>query len=200
MKITILNKVSAQSVYRYTKRDWDQWIAILDKAGAPYWTHKEIVEHLKKKYKLHSWWQQLVASSYEIHIGRKIPGQNEKGEYSTVATKTFPLSQKKMWDFMVSPEGLEIWLSPMSPLIVKPKEQYEIEGGIFGEIRTLKKPKRIRLTWQNMEDLKKTVVQLWIVPRPKGKCVVVFQHEKLPNAKAKEKMLKHWKEVLKNLM
>jgi hypothetical protein len=197
--VSVLNKVKTESVYKCTGHHWDQWIAILEKVGASQWTHREIVEHIRKKYKLNPWWQQLITSSYEIHIGRKLEGRNDKGEYATVATKTYQIGQKNMWNFLVSPQGLKIWLSPMSPLIVKPGEQYEIEGGIFGEVRTMKKPQRIRLSWQETETLKKTIVQIMVIPRPREKCVLAIQHEKLPSASAKEKMLRHWKNVLKDL-
>jgi hypothetical protein len=194
--ISVLNKIKTESVHKGTGKSWNQWIALLEKSGARSWTHQEIVAHLVKKYHLSPWWRQLVATSYEIQIGRRIQGQNQKGLYSTVATKTFPLSQKKMWNFLSSDAGIAIWLKPMSPFLLALNEQFEIEGGIFGEVRTFKKFQRARLTWQDNEGPTKTIVQLSVLDRGKEKCMVVFQHEKLPSLAEKAAMLKKWKQVL----
>src|SRR5688572_1797323 len=78
-EIEKIGKVKSESVLKCTGKSWAQWIAILEKAGARWMTHKEIVAFLKK-YKLSQWWQQGVATGYEMHIGRKAEGRNEKGE------------------------------------------------------------------------------------------------------------------------
>ncbi len=199
MKIAVLNKIKTESVHRCTGKHWDQWISILNKAGASYWIRKDITEYLKTKHKLKPWWVQLVTSCYEVHIGRRQEGRNLKGEYAVTVTKTFYISQKKMWNFLNSLNGLKTWLDTMSPFMLKEKEQFEVYGGIFGEVRTMKKPERVRLTWQDAEDLKKTVVQLYIVPRPGEKCIVAIQHDKIPNASSKEKLLRRWKSVLNEI-
>lgn len=197
--VTLLNKVTSKSVLKNTKKNWDQWIQILDDAGARNQTHKEIVAFLKKKYKLMIWWQQLVTSSYEVHIGRKIEGRNDKGEYATVATKTIAITQRKLWNFLMSPAGQKIWLKPLSPMKILLKEQYEAEGGIFGEIRTMKAPDRMRLTWQDSDWDKASVIQLLCHERPNGKTMLGIQHEKLKDLRLKKEMLAYWKEVLNKL-
>jgi hypothetical protein len=194
--ITILNKVSSKSVHKNTGKNWDQWIKILDDAGARNLTHKEIVAFVVKKYKLSLWWRQWVTSGYEVYIGRKIEGRNDKGEYATVATKSFAVEQKKLWRFLLSPEGQKIWLKPLTPIKFHLKEPYEAEGGIFGEIRTMKAPERMRLTWQDTDWEKASVVQLLCHARPNGKTMLGFQHEKLKDARLKKQMLEHWKAVL----
>jgi hypothetical protein len=198
-KITLLNKITSKSVFKCTGKNWDQWIKILDNAGAKNLSHKNIVIYLADTHKLSLWWQQLVTSSYEVHIGRRIEGQNHKGEYATALSKTMPLNQKKMWKFICSPEGQKIWLKPLSPLKILLKEQYEAEGGIFGEIRTMKAPERIRLTWQDSDWEKSTVVQVMCIPRPKEKSIFVVQHEKLKNLRLKKQLLQHWKQVFEEL-
>ncbi len=162
-------------------------------------THKEIVSHLAKKYKLSLWWRQIVSSSYEIHIGRKIEGRNNKGEYATVATKTLSIEQKKLWKFLISSDGQQLWLKPIVPIKFAPNQQFESDGGIFGEIRTLKAPERIRLTWQDSDWEKHTVVQVICHGRPNGKTMFGFQHEKLKDLRLKKQMLLHWKDVLERI-
>ncbi len=198
-KIKLIGKVSSASVAKHTGRNWDQWIALLDKANARDWPHGEITMLLKKEYKLSPWWQQGVAIAYELHHGKRIEGRNLKGEYSTVATKTLPMSSKKAWSYLTSETGMARWLRPFSAFPWKPGQGFEVDGGIFGEIRTLKPGVRARFTWQEAHWQKPSIVQIHVVPRKGEKCVLVIQHERIPSASLKGKLRDQWKEALKNL-
>jgi uncharacterized protein YndB with AHSA1/START domain len=198
-KITFLNKAKSASVLKHTQKNWDQWIELLNKSGATHLTHQEIVRFLAQKYKLSLWWQQVITSGYEIYIGRKIEGRNEKGEYATVATKTIAVDSRDLWKFMTSHQGQSLWLRPLAPLKFHLKETFELEGGIFGEIRTIKAPLRMRLSWQDTDWNKPTVVQMTCVKRPHKKSILVVQHEKLKDARLKNQMRDHWKQVLQSI-
>lgn len=199
LEIEKIGRVSSASVLKCTGKTWAQWIAVLEKAGARGLEHKEIAALLKKRFKLSAWWQQGVATGYEMHIGKKIEGRNAKGEYATVASKTLPLSQTGMWKFLETPRGLELWLKPLSDFYFHAGESFEIAGGIYGEVRTLKKPERLRLRWQNEDWPKPSVLNLIVIPRPGQKCVLVFQHDQLPSERAKTAMKNYWKKVLQNV-
>jgi len=199
-KIEKLGIYSNASVLKNTGKEWDEWVRLLNKNAAKNLTHQEIVALLKTKYKLGPWWQQAVTGGYEIHIGRRIEGQNIKGEYTVTSTKTFPVSQKTMWKLMTSPHGLEKWLAPLSPLEFRAKAGFEVRGGIYGSVRTLQAPKRARLSWQDDEWPKATVINLNIVARPGDKCIVALSHEGLKDRRLKEKMRDHWKSALDSLL
>lgn len=196
MKIEKVGKVSSVSVHKGTGKHWDDWIKILDKAGARSLTHKEIVAHLKRKYKLSMWWQQGVTHGYELHIGKKAEGRNLKGEYSTMASRTIPVGVKESWKFLNSSEGLDFWLKPMGRFSIKPKMQFEVEGGIFGEVRTCKVGERARMTWGEEEWLKPSVLQIYLIPRSNVKSIIVFQHDRLPSDRVRLQMRDHWKAVV----
>lgn len=158
-KIEKLAKTSNESVEKNTGKSWDYWIQILKKAGADNLTHKEIVQLLKTKHKLKPWWQQIVAGGFEVYIGRRNEGENAKGEYTVTVTKTLPANQKNVWKFITSPEGLTQWLNPMDAFKIAKGSSFEVAGGIFGEVRTLKAPKHIRLRWEDADWPKKTVAR-----------------------------------------
>jgi len=198
MALLVLNKVSARSVVKATEKDWDQWVSILNKAGAKNWTHQEIVAFLKKKYRLSSWWQQGVTLGFEIHIGRREEGRNAKGEYSLTATRTIDANPKHIWRVLNSPEGLKTWLNPMSEFELKKSQVFECEGGIFGEVRTCKAPVRGRIAWQETDWIKPSILQLYVVARPENRAILVFYHEKLPTARVRDSMREHWRESLAN--
>ena len=151
---------------------------------------------LKKKYKLSPWWQQGVALAYELHHGKRVEGRNLKGEYSTVATKTLSLSQESAWRLITSENGMATWLRPFSPFPWKPGQGFEVDGGVFGEIRTLKPGARARLTWQEAHWEKPSVVQIHLLPRKGEKCVMVITHERIPSASLKGKLREQWKQAL----
>lgn len=199
MKFDKIGKVSTESVYRGTKKHWHQWIAILDKAGGRSLDHKEMVALLKNKYKLTPWWQQGVTHGYELHIGRKQEGRNAKGEYSTMASRTLPVDVKGSWKFLNSAEGLNVWLKPMGDFKLKPKSQYEVEGGIYGEVRTAKVNERARITWQTEEWPKASIVQIYLIKREGPKSILIFQHDRLPTDRIRLAMRDYWKKVVDNI-
>lgn len=196
MRFLEYNRISSPSVKKATGKDWKKWVEVLEKAGARSWTHREIVAFLKKKYKLAPWWQQSVALGFEIHIGRRVEGRNEKGEHALTATKSLAVAQKDVWTFLNSEDGLRLWLQPMSDFELKKDREFEREGGIFGKVRTVKAPLRARIAWQDSEAQKPSILQIYVVPRPKGKSILVFAHEKILKARERDDLRAHWKGVL----
>jgi hypothetical protein len=80
-------------------------------------------------------------------------------------------------------------------------ESFEVEGGIFGEIRTVKKGARIRMSWRELEWDKGTTVQLQIYKKraknkDQDKCMIVIQHDGLRSARQKAEMRVYWREII----
>jgi hypothetical protein len=194
-----IGRVPNASVLKHTKRGWAEWVAILDKAGARDWTHKEIVAFLHKRHKVSFWWQQEVTIGYEIHVGRRLEGQNQKGEYSTTATKTFPIDAKAAWKLMFSLEGLDVWLKPTGLFALKPGEVYETESGAYGQVRTLLAPKRARLSWQESHWRKASFLQVYVIPRAHGKCMVVISHDAIATGEIRLQLKERWRKALDEL-
>jgi uncharacterized protein YndB with AHSA1/START domain len=198
-QIKKIEQVTAESVKKGTKKDWDYWIDTLNENGAQLWSHQEIVAFLKKKHKLSSWWQQGVARGFQVYTGKRIAGQTLKGNYTTTTTKTLNSSAPKVWKFLISSEGQQIWLKPFSEIKIKKSTQFECEGGIYGEIRTMKPGASIRIAWNNEDWEKKSTLQIHLIPRPKNKCMIVFSHENLLTARIKMQMHSQWREAIVEL-
>jgi hypothetical protein len=195
-----VGRVSSASVHKNTGKDWDAWIAILDKAGARSWTHQEIVAHLKKKNRLSLWWQQGVALGYETAVGLRAEGANFKGEYGATITRTFPIGAKAAWKLMFSPKGLSTWLKPLSDFTLAKGEVFETESGAYGEVRTMKAGARARLKWNDPDLEKASILQVYVVPRPTNKCIIAFTHEGLPDPRSQERLRAYWKSSLDDLL
>jgi uncharacterized protein YndB with AHSA1/START domain len=190
-----VGKVSSQSVHQHTGKNWKTWIQLLEKAGARSFTYQEIVALLRKKYRLSPWWQQGVALGFEIATGRRRVGQDAKGKYMVTATKSLSVDVKAVWKKLVSPKGMEIWLRPLSPLRIAPKNPFETKDGYFGEIRTMAKARRIRLSWHDPFWKKPAVVEVQLVPRPGKKAILVFNHTGIPDERTRETLRARWREA-----
>jgi uncharacterized protein YndB with AHSA1/START domain len=195
-QIEKIGRVTADSVFKHTKKDWDTWIPILDRAGAQLWQHKEIAAYLTGKYKLSPWWRQIVASAYEQHYGKRIEGVSSKGFYFTASSKTFYVSATKLWQWLISAEGQQVWLQPMVEFEFKKGIQFEIEGGIVGEIRTLVPSRKIRIRWLDEDYPKPSFVEILLTPRNKEKCAWHIVHGQIPNSRAKLNLKDRWKTAL----
>jgi hypothetical protein len=79
--------IGTDAVARATGRGWDQWLALLDKAGAAAMPHKAIVAMLADRFGMPSWWRQMVTVGYEQARGLREVNQNAEG-FSANASRT----------------------------------------------------------------------------------------------------------------
>ncbi len=197
--VLMIDSISDVSLKKHTGKVWKDWIQILNQAGASSWSHQEIVAHLKKKHRQSLWWQQMIANGYEVTTGKRIAGQSLKGTYSATLTKSISVDQLKAWRWCISDEGIEVWLKPLSPVEISAGTSFEINGGVFGEIRTVKKNQRIRMTWCEPEWEKSTTVQLHVYKKAKGKSLLVIQHDGLKSARQKTEMRTYWRSTIEKM-
>lgn len=197
--LTKIGLVTSVSVEKYTQRGWSEWIRILEAKNARSWTHGEIAAFLKTKYRLTPWWQHGVAQGFEIYIGRKGVNRNAKGEWSLIATKSLHIGAANVWKFLLSEKGQALWLKPLAPIVIRPKSFFETADGYFGEIRTMKTARSLRLTWRDPEWTKPSYVTVHLVPRPGAKSLVAFGHAKIPEAATQVRLRERWKLVLEQI-
>lgn len=185
--------VSTVSVEKGTGRGWDEWLAILDEAGARAWTHQETVAYLARRYRLTEWWRQGVTGGYGVMTGKRVAGRNLKGEYSITVTKSMPVADKALWKLLASPEGLAAWLKPLGEFRLQAKRAFETEDGAFGEVRTMLAGRRARLSWRESDEDKPSIVQLYVAHRPGAKSLLVFTHEGLVDGRRREPLRARWR-------
>ena len=80
--------ISSEAVHAKTGKTWAEWFAILDRAGAQRWPHKEIAQHLHEKCGCPGWWSQMVTVGYEQERGLRVKNQSCTGVFTTNASKT----------------------------------------------------------------------------------------------------------------
>jgi len=161
--------ITTDAVEKATGRSWEQWITLLDEAGAKSWPHAEIALWLQKKQKVNDWWGQMVTVGYEQATGRRVKNQKDEG-FEISVSKTIAAPVAVAFEAWRDATIRERWL-PRTPLSVRKATPH----------------KSIRILWPDDTTLS---VNFW----PKGplKCQVVPEHGKLPDAATAEKMKAFW--------
>ena len=124
-----------------TGQSWESWLSYLDTAGAAQKSHQEIVE-LASANGAPSWWRQMIAVTYEQHIGRRVPGQRGDGSFSISASRTLPGSIDEAlarWEAVVgTPDeimGVAIVSGPaVSTTAVHPRRRLARRGQHLAEV------------------------------------------------------------------
>lgn len=198
--MSTINKVSDEAVRKATGKVWSEWIKIIDRENGEKLTHKEIARLLyDKKYIKSGWWCQMVTVGYEYAKGRRKIGETVTQGVEIGVSKTIPVSSNKLWDFTFSDKGLKLWLGEIDNFKLSPKFAFETSGGIKGEIRTIKKGERVRLTYQEKDFEKPSTLQLYFENKGRDKSSLTFHQEKLKDLKTREDMKKYWEKVLNEI-
>lgn len=169
--------LSDEAVKAKTGKDWGEWFAILDAAGAKQLTHKQIVAFLVKEYQVEPWWQQMVTVTYEQVRGLRDKHEMPSG-YQISRSKTFTLPVDIVYAAWEDDQQRAGWLP---------------DPGFT--IRKARANKSLRVTWVDG----KTNLDVEFYTKGPEKCQVTVQHDRLPDAERAEKMKVYWGEALDRL-
>jgi uncharacterized protein YndB with AHSA1/START domain len=170
-------RMSDAAVEAKTGRNWKEWFALLDKAGARKMSHQEIVKDLSDKYDVGPWWQQMVTVTYEQARGLRDQYQ-KPGGYQISVSRTVNAPLAKLYKSFANAKSRSSWLA---------------ETGLV--VRTATTDKSLRVTWND----NKTSLEINFYPKGPDKSQVVVQHSKLPDAKSSAKMKSYWGKTLDRL-
>jgi uncharacterized protein YndB with AHSA1/START domain len=129
-------------------------------------------------------------------------GQTASAGFQIGVRRTFPVSQEQAWAFLTSPEGLKIWLGELSSLELRVGHRFTTQEGTEGELRVVKPPAQLRMTWQPKGWTKPSTLQVRVIPHEKdpNRATISFHQEKLDDADARERMKKRWEDVSAAIM
>ena len=170
-------RMSDESVKAATGKDWKQWFAVLDKAGARKMSHKEIVKYLNTEQCVGAWWQQMVTVTYEQARGLRKPNQRPDG-FQISVSRTINVPLANVYKAFETAKTRRAWLD---------------EDALA--VRTTKANKSIRGAWNEVP----TSLEVSFLEKGKDKSQVVVTHSKLPNAKASATMKAFWAGALDRL-
>jgi len=109
-------------------------------------------------------------------------------------SRTVPYPGEDVWDFLVSRDGVAIWLGPGVELPREKGAEYETENGTVGEIRSFVEGDRVRLTWRPSDWDHDSTVQVRLSAAG-AKTKLVFHQEWLAGAEEREEQRAYWQDV-----
>ena len=169
--------VGSEAVLKATGRAWDEWLKVLDRAGAKDMPHKDIAALLSRKFSVPGWWSQMVTVGYEQARGLRLPNQKSNG-FSATASKTVRIPLDKLYTAWTEPRQRSRWL-PDAPV----------------EVRRSTDGKSIRMTW----TLGDSSVDVGFQAKGADKSLVAIEHSKLPDARSVAKQKMYWRDALERL-
>ena len=158
--------MSDEAVEAKTGRDWKSWVDTLDKVGAATMPHPEIAQMMHEKWGVPGWWAQMVTVGYEQARGLREKHQKPDG-FSISGSKTVGVPVAELFRAWKDKRRRTRWL-----------------GDIDLRIRKSTPEKSMRLDWSDG----RTSLSVNFYAKGTGKSHVTLQHEKLPNARAAERM------------
>jgi hypothetical protein len=169
--------VGSEAVLRATGRAWDEWLKVLDRAGAKAMPHKEIALMLSRKFEVPDWWSQMVTVGYEQARGLRLVNQKADG-FAATASRTMGIAVKTLFDAWNDPKMRARWIAD-APL----------------EVRRSTDGKSLRMTW----TVGGSHVDVGFFPKGADKSTVQVQHGKLKSAAAMARQKAFWSDALDRL-
>jgi uncharacterized protein YndB with AHSA1/START domain len=198
-------RISSAALDEATGRGWDDWLAVLDDAGALDMDHKALVSHLEQAHPQvrSGWWRQTIAVGYEQARGRRAVGQTADARYQVGVQRSVATPAAVVWDVLAGRP--ELWLGSGASIVLAEGERYTVPAGngtpaTSGEVRVVKPGDRIRMTWRPEGWATAATLQLTLTTTPTGKTAIGAHLEKLPDAAAREAMREHWRAALERLV
>lgn len=169
--------VGSEAVLKATGRAWEEWLKVLDRAGAKSMEHKEIALMLSRKFSVPDWWSQMVSVGYEQARGLRKVGEKANG-FSATASRTVGIPLEKLFSAWSEPRSRMRWL-PDAPL----------------KVRRSTDCKSMRMTWTTGG----TDVDVNFAAKGPHKSMVAVEHARLPNPAAATRQKAYWGSALDRL-
>ncbi|GAA4371970.1 hypothetical protein [Agromyces bauzanensis] len=140
-----------------TGRERSEWFALLDRADAATWRHKDIAAWLSGEQGVDAWWAQHLTVAYEQARGIREPGQRQDGTFEASVSRTVALDPADALQALAAVVTAELGVEPLAlNLTAKhPTARFPLDSGEFvlasasplGDGRS-----SIGLTWGRMTD------------------------------------------------
>jgi hypothetical protein len=168
--------VGSPAVLKATGRGWDEWLKVLDRAGAKAMAHKDIAMLLARKFAVPDWWCQMVTVGYEQARGLRVKHESAAG-FRASASRTVAVPVAELYAAWADARARGAWLP-----------------GAAMQVRRATPNKSMRATWNVREDL-----EVGFAAKGARKSLVQVQHGKLPGVAAVKRSKAFWTAALARL-
>jgi uncharacterized protein YndB with AHSA1/START domain len=186
--------ISDTAVKRATGKDWAEWFALLDRAGAARMEHPAIARSLHGEH-CGDWWSQMVAVEYERARGLRDVHQ-KPGGYAVSVSRTIAGPIELVYDAFTRPEDARKWFARGQRADVTKGGRYENGLGDRGEYRTVRRPDLLRFTWESPQAATASTVEVRLVRKGPQKTSITVEHQKIADRKAHTALQERWSTAL----
>ena len=181
----MVKPTNTSAISTATGRSWDQWVKLLEDAGARNMNHTHIaalaLDFIPAATSQKEWWAQSTAVAFEQYAGLRVPGQTSDGDFQFSTTRTLSGEMD---------DTLQAWIT-----LVDQRDEF---GGVPVESpATTSHTDRWRYWRVRLADGTRVVVS--ISAKHAGKASVGLEHSKLESAEAIEYWRPFWKELLSQM-
>ena len=166
------------AVQAKTGKTWAEWLALLDKAGARKWTHREIIAYVHQKHGVGSWWQQMVTVGYEQARGLREKHQSASG-YGAGVSRTIAAPVGTLYKAWTDAALRRRWL-----------------GSARFTITTATRNKSLRIKWPEGD----TRVEVLFYPKAAWRCQMSVSHSRLAGQAQVTQKKSYWGKAIKRLV
>lgn len=134
--------------------------------------------------------------NWNVKVSDRPVGLTRDNGWQAGVRRTLPLSPEKAWDFLLSPDAVNIWLGGRNPIAADGK--FKLPDGTRCEITVFQPASHLRMRWQPPDYAQPAILQVRLLPAGK-KTVLAFHQEKLPDAAARKQRLVFYRTALARL-
>lgn len=172
--------INIDAIEKQTRTSWAEWLKFFDEIGARDLPHNEIAKKVSEKG-VPGWWTQTITVAYEQHIGRRVPGQDSKGDFMVGVNKTIDGTMD---------ETLHRWVHKTDGLT-------EFDGVTISRGPDTSTSDKWRYWHCGLSDGSR--ISVGIYQKTPEKAAIGIGHEKLKSEGQKERWRKFWKEFVHDL-
>ena len=182
-----------------TGRSWEEWITELGREVDPLWSHEQMKNHICEAHQVSEDWGEWIAVMYEQIMGRTPVGTTKDAGVQIGIRKTFAVTKEKAWNFLVSLEGLTLWIGEATSFTLQKGHEYESKEGVSGKITVVVPYQKLRMTWKRSEWDSPSRLQIYLLSASSGKTTISIHQEMLEDVYMREMMRRYWEETLNKI-
>jgi activator of HSP90 ATPase len=112
--------------------------------------------------------------------------------------KTFPVTVEVFWEFILSEQGISVWLGTIDMADFELNKSFKTQERIEGKITTFKPDCHFRMSWKPPHWNKPSIVEIRIT-NYKGKAAMVIHQTRFFEIEKREEMRVYWVNIVRKI-
>jgi activator of HSP90 ATPase len=109
--------------------------------------------------------------------------------------KTFPIPVDRFWEFLLSEQGISIWLGTINFADFELNKSFKTQEGIEGKITTFKPDCHFRMSWKPPHWEKPSIIEIRITNN-KGRAAMVIHQTRFFEFEKRGEMKIYWDAII----